>query len=424
MLTRRTLFGATLATSALSLVGCSKGSSSKGGGGDGKTITLFHRWPTEPKNGYFETLVKAFQDANPGVTVKVEKVLNDTYKDKVRVSVGSAQSPDVYFSWSGSFASSLVATGNVMELDDLLSKNSAFKDQFYPSQMAPMQVDGKQVGLPIGMIGKFFFYNKKLMDQHSLAVPTTWEELLDLCEEARKAGLLPISYGAKDQWTIAHWVGTLNQRVLEPDVTKKDYDPKTGEFTDAGYVKALELFKQLFPYMTPNANAVAHQDARDAFIAGKSLLMYLEGAEYNYFTKDFEWGTFNFPSVPDGKGDPKQLTGAPEGFMLAKNSKNAELADKFLEFMLSPEWGTKWTDMTGELSAIKGAVDASSAPEGVKQMAKQIGESTAMTPWLDNAIDQRLVATYLSATQLLIGGKASAEDVMKKVQDTAKQVRG
>jgi len=414
--------GATLAASAIPMVGCSKGSASKGG--DGKTITLFHRWPTEPKNGYFEAMIKAFTEANPDTTVKVEKALNDAYKDKVRVSVGSAQSPDVFFSWSGSFASSLVATGNVQPLDDLLSKKPELKDQFYASQMDPMQVDGKQVGLPIGMIGKFFFYNKKLFAQHGLEVPATWEELIALCEKAKKAGLVPISYAAKDQWTIAHWVGTLNQRVLDPAVTQKDYEPKTGEFTDEGYVKALELFQQLFPFMTPNANAVAHQDARDAFGAGKSALMYLEGAEYNYFPKDFEWGTFNFPSVPNGKGDPKQLTGAPEGFMIAKNSKNPELASKLLEFMMTPEWGQKWTDMTGELSAIKGAVEKSSVPAPVKEMAKVIGESSAMTPWLDNALDQRLVATYLSSTQLLIGGKASAADVMKKVQATAKQVRG
>lgn len=423
MITRRSLFGSGLALAALAggLTGCSKGSAS---GGDGTSITLFHRWPNEPKNGYFDALVAAYKEKHSDVAVKVEKVLNDAYKDKVRVTVGSAQSPDMYFSWSGSFAASLVATGNALELDDLLQQKPELKNQFYESQLKPFQVDGKQVGLPIGMIGKFFFYNKALFSKHNLQVPETWDQLLAVCEKLKAAGVQPISYGSKDQWTIAHWVGTLNQRVLDPAVTKKDYAPKTGEFTDPGYVKALDLFKQLFAYMTPNPNAVAHQDARDAFKAGKSGIMYLEGAEYNYFDKGFEWGTFNFPSVPDGKGDPKQLTGAPEGFMLAKNSKHADDALALFELLFTEEWGQKWTDMTGELSPIKGAVEKSSVPAPVKEMAKVLAESSEMTPWLDNALDQRLVATYLSETQLFIGGKVSAEQVMKKVQATAAQVRG
>lgn len=423
MINRRTLIKAGLAAGGLGvgLTACSKGSGSKA---EGSSITLFHRWPAEPKNGYFEKFVKDFENRNPGTAVKVEKILNDTYKDKVRVTVGSPQSPDVFFSWSGSFASSLVATGNVLELDDMLSRNQGLKNRFYPSQLKPFQFEGKQVGLPIGMIGKFFFYNKKLFKEQGVDVPKTWEELLQICRKFQSAGIIPISYGAKDQWTIAHYVGTLNQRIVDPTVIKRDYNPETGEFTDEGYVTALETFKQLFPYMTKNPNAVAHQTARDNFKASKAAIMYLEGAEYNYFDEGFDWGTFNFPSVSSGKGDPNQLTGAPEGFMIAKNSKSLEIAESILSLLFTDEWGTKWTDMTGELSALKGAVDKSSAPDSVKEMANVIANSSEMTPWLDNALDQRLVATYLSETQLFIGGAKSAQDVMKSVRETAKQVRG
>lgn len=230
----------------------------------------------EPKNGYFESLVKKFTAANPGISVKIDKVINDTYKDKVRVSVGSPQAPDVFFSWSGSFAASLVATGNVLELDDILTKDAAFKSQFVANQLPPFQVGGKQVGLPIGMIGKFWFFNKKLFADRGVTPPQTWQEVLDAAAKFKAAGILPIAYGSRDQWTIAHYVGTLNQRILDPAVTKKDYEPKTGEFTDPGYVDALQRFADLLPYMTPTPNAVAHQQARDGFIAGKAAMMYLE----------------------------------------------------------------------------------------------------------------------------------------------------
>ena len=421
-----------LGTAAVAVAGgvaaCSSasgGSTAATGAGATTELTLFHRWPMEPKNGYFESLVKKFTAANPGISVKIDKVINDTYKDKVRVSVGSPQAPDVFFSWSGSFAASLVATGNVLELDDILTKDAAFKSQFVANQLPPFQVGGKQVGLPIGMIGKFWFYNKKLFADQGVTPPQTWQELVDAAAKFKAAGILPIAYGSKDQWTIAHYVGTLNQRILDPAVTKKDYEPKTGEFTDPGYVDALQRFADLLPYMTPTPNAVAHQQARDGFIAGKAAMMYLEGAEYDYFKgSSLEWGTFNFPSMPGGKGDQSQLTGAPEGFMIAKNSKHPEEAVKLFKFLLSEAMGVEWTNQTGELTAIKGGVDRSSAPDSVKEMANNIAASSEMTPWLDNALDQRLVSTYLSETQLLLGVQKTPTDVMQAVQATAKKVRG
>ena len=427
MLTRRTfMLGTAAAALTVGVTACSSSDDSASTGSGAKTeITLFHRWPTEPKNGYFEQLVTKFTDANPTISVKVDKVVNDTYKDKVRVSVGSQQSPDVFFSWSGSFATSLVATGNVLELDDILAKDAAFKAQFVANQLPPFQVGGKQVGLPIGMISKFFFYNKALFTAQGLTPPTTWQELLDAAAKFKAAGVLPISYGSKDQWTIAHYVGTLNQRIVDPAVTAKDYEPTTGEFTDPGYVDALQRFADLLPFMTPTPNAVGHQQARDAFIAGKAAMMYLEGAEYDYFKDtNLEWGTFNFPSVPAGKGDQSQLTGAPEGFMIAKNSKHPDEALKLVKFLFSETMGVEWTNQTGELSAITGAVAKSDAPDAVKDMATNISKSSDMTPWLDNALDQRLVATYLTETQLLLGGEKSPEQVMQQVQATAKQVRG
>ncbi|AZZ38620.1 sugar ABC transporter substrate-binding protein [Acidipropionibacterium jensenii] len=408
------------ATGALSACGGFGGSS--GGDDGGKTqLTLFHRWPNEPNKSYFTKLVKDFEAKYPNIAVKVDAVLNDTYKDKVRVTVGSANAPDVFFSFSGSFASSLVDTGNVMDLTDF---TKTLSPTIIANQLEPFQVDGKQMGLPITMNGKVFFYNKKIFNQHGIQTPTTWEELLQACKTLKSAGVTPISYGSKEGWTVAHYVGTLNQRVLPAATILADADPKKGKFTDPGYVTALNFFKELFPYMTANPNAVDHQHARDAWLAGKTAMAYLETSEWSYITdKSFQWGTFDFPSVPDGKGDQKGLTGAPEGFMISAKTKHADEAKKFLGFMLSLDESVAWTNRSGYLSPVTGAVDKSNAPTGVKALGHEIAQASQMTPWLDDFLDQRLVSTYLAQGQSFIGGKITAEQVMAAVQKTAAQVR-
>lgn len=399
--------------------------SASGNEADGPvTIEFFHRWPNEPKHTYFTELVAEFEKQNPDIKVETENVLNDAYKDKVKVVAGSSDAPDVLFSWSGSFLEELVQAGDIMDLDSWLEENPDIRDRFYPSQLTPFEIDGGQYALPVDMQAKLFFYNKDVFEKLGLEAPTTWDEFLTVLDTIKKSGTTPIEFGAKEQWTIAHYIGTLNQRVLPQKVFDADQDPAKGTFQNAGYTTALERFAQLTKYMNPDMTAIGHEAARNAWIAGDAPIMYLQGSEVNYFQDvDFPYGTFNFPSVAGGDGDPKQLTGAPEGFAVSAKTKHPKEALRFLDFMLSKANGTAFTEKTGELSAVKGAVADSTAPEILKSIADQIVSASSMTPWLDNAYDPQIVSSYLSQTQMLLGGQQTPEGVMDEVRATAKRVR-
>ncbi len=417
---------AALAVTALALPLAACGAESGGAGASEGQVELnfFHRWPNEPKNSYFADLVAEFEKANDDIKVNVESVLNDAYKDKVKVVAGSANAPDVLFTWSGSFAEELVKSDALLDLGPWLDENTELRDSFYESQLGPFQVDGAQYALPIGMHSKLFFYNKDVFDELGLEAPSTWDEFVDVLQELEDAGHTPIEYGAQEQWTIAHYVGTLNQRVVDPEVFAADQDPAKGEFTDPGYVEALERFQELAEYMNDDMTAVTHEIARNAWIAGEAPIMYMQSSEVGYFgDAQFEYGTFNFPAVDGGKGDPNELTGAPEGFAISKTTEHPEEAQRFLEFMLSKQNGVAYTEATGELSAVQGAVEESDAPAISKELAQGIVDASAMTTWLDNAYDPQIVQAYLAETQLMLSGQQTPEGVMKAVQEAAERVR-
>ena len=176
--------------------------------------------------------------------------------------------------------------------------------------------------------------------------------------------------------------------------------------------------------MNQDMTAVTHEVARNAWIAGEAPIMYLQSAEVGYLDDvDFEYGTFNFPTVDGGLGDAGQLTGAPEGFVISKNTEHPEEAKRFVEFLLSKANGIAYTEETGELSAVQGAVEESDAPAITKELAEGIVNATSMTTWLDNAYDPQIVAAYLTQTQLMLGGQQTPEGVMKAVQEAAALVR-
>lgn len=334
---------------------------------DKVTVNFFHRWPNEPKNSYINSLIDEFEAANPDIDIVADCVLNDSYKEKIRVLVSTDALPDVFFSWSGVFGENLTRSGRVLALDDVMARDSEWSSQIVEGQWAPFNYNGKQYGAPWSMDGKAFFYNVDVFNELGIEIPTTLNELYAVCEKLKENGYdEPISAGFSAPWAVSHYLGTICQRVVDPEVLAKDYTGG-GDFSDPAYIEALNIFKKLGEYMTSDPCSVDHEFARNAFIMGVSPMCYMQLAEMKYMRDDEElnYAFFNFPAVEDGKGDPGQLTGAPEGMMISATAKPEvqEAAIKFMEFVISKEGGHRMIAECGEISCVKGAWDETNCDE-------------------------------------------------------------
>ncbi|MEA4897310.1 MAG: extracellular solute-binding protein [Christensenellaceae bacterium] len=389
------------------------------------TLTFFHRWPNEPKGPYMDQVVAAFEAANPNIDiVLIDPVLNDSYKEKIRVLVGSSEIPDVFMSWSGSFGRNLVKSGRVLALDDMIAADPDWAAQITESQWGPFNYDGKQYGIPWSMDGKVFFYNKTEFDRLGLAEPNTWDEFIAVLDALKAAGHeRPLSEGFSAEWAVSHYMGTLVQRMVDPAVVAKDYALE-GDFSDPGYIAMLNRFADLKQYMTEDPCSVDHTYARNAFIDQEGMLCYMQLAEIKYLADgaDFEYSFFDMPALPDGKGDPDELTGAPEGMMISAECKHPEAAQAFVKFFINQENGSLMTKMTGELSCVKGAVNAQtvSSPKQLEAV-ELILKSSGTTLWQDNALDATVASAFMKGGQLLLTGDMTPEQVMEGVQVAAKE---
>ena len=390
---------------------------------DKVTVNFFHRWPNEPKNSYINSLIDEFEAANPDIDIVSDCVLNDSYKEKIRVLVSTDALPDVFFSWSGVFGENLTRSGRVLPLDDVMARDSEWSSQIVEGQWAPFNYNGKQYGTPWSMDGKAFFYNVDVFNELGIEIPTTLNELYAVCEKLKENGYdEPISAGFSAPWAVSHYLGTLCQRVVDPEVLAKDYTGG-GDFTDPGYIEALNIFKKLGEYMTSDPCSVDHEFARNAFIMGVSPMCYMQLAEMKYMRDDEElnYAFFNFPAVEDGKGDPGQLTGAPEGMMISATAKPEvqEAAIKFMEFVISKEGGHRMIAECGEISCVKGAWDETNCDEKQLEAIDLILAATEPAVWQDCATEATIANAFMAGGQLLLTGDMTAEDVMASVQTAA-----
>ncbi len=401
------------------------GSTQAASGGEKKVIKLFHRFPDDPANSFIEKKVAEYEAAHPDIDIEITSAQNQPYKEKIKVVVGSDQAPDIFFSWGGEFSERFIRENLILNLNPYLEKDAKWKDSLLDTQMVEYTADdGMVYGVPFRLDGKLFFYNKDIFKKEGLEIPKTWDEFIAVCDKLKADGITPIAEGNQDQWPACHYVGTLNQMLVADDVRAKDYNPKTGEFTDPGYEKALEYYQQLVPYMNAGVNGQTHDMARLGFTQGQTAMLYAELVEITNVKQenaDLNWGMFNFPVVK-GSGNPDLLTGSPEGFVISSKTKYPDECVEFLKWFLGPEVGAQQAEDVGWFNASKG-VDAGLKDQSLIDAYKAISSAKEMGPWFDSSLYSTVCDTYLTAISDITNGDVTPKEAMEKVQKTAKEAQ-
>jgi raffinose/stachyose/melibiose transport system substrate-binding protein len=412
---------------ALVITGCSSSTSSNEDDSDKIVLKFLHKWPQPEYAPYFEEVVKEFETQNPEIKIKMEAIADEPIKDKLRVILGGSEVPDIMFSWSGEFARKFVRADAALDLTPYLEEDAAWKESFIPASLQPFSSDGKNYGIPLRFNGKFFVYNKEIFDKYGLDAPKTWDEFLDILDTLKEEGETPLMLGNESPWAAIHYLTGLNQKMVDQEVRMNDYNPRSGEFTDPGYVKAMEMLAELNEkgYFMDNVNSSSHDMVKQMFFAGKGAMFYVELEEFQDVENALKgnWGFFPMPSIADGNGSQNYITGAPDGFIVSSKSKHPKEAVEFLKFLTSKENSLKLVKDIGWPSPIEGATNPDTALKQVAEGVDYMKQAEGMAEWLDTDVHAKVADVYLSNIQLLLDGSKSPEEIIKEVQDVAKQVQ-
>ncbi len=399
-------------------------------GGDGVKLTFLHRWPQEPYATFFQEVVADFEASHPGVKIDIQTVSNNPFKEKIKVIVGTDEAPDVFFTWPGEFTNRFIREGLIYDLTKEM--NEGWIDDFVLSQLEPFMYKGGIYGTPFRVDGKVFAYNKKIFKEVGVDVPETWDEFLEVCQKIKDAGYIPIAFGNISPWAVSHYIGTLNQKIVGAPI-KDAYDPAIGDFSDPGFVRALKEYQKLIPFFNDNPNTVKHGESQISFFIGRKAAMhYIEVVELPGIDREAkeandpafidDYGLFQFPVIPWGKGDQSQLTGYPEGFVVSANSKHPAEAVEFLKYLTGRTVGEKEAKELGFLNGIKNIVGPGDMDPSYYDAAQIVLNSTSMVNWLDSGMHAQVTNMYLSELQRLTDGQATPEEVMANVSKVAKEV--
>lgn len=352
---------AAVAVSAL-LASCAPSSDSGGTSGDGATaeasgeeatVTVWS-WRTEDVAAY-ERIFDAFEEEHPNITVEFEAFKNTEYNQLLTTGLAADGGPDVAQLRAYGQLQPLIESGNLLPLDDVEGL-----DEFDPTVLAGAtgKADGQVYGVPFAVQTLQVFYNKQIFADNDLEVPETYEEMLEVAESLKTAGVTPFSVGAKDAWTLPMLADTFGsaryggadfeQALLAGDKT----------LTDPDYVASLALLPELQPYMPDDVVGVPYTDAQVLFSSGQAAMFPGGSFELGFFQKqnpDLDLGVFQVPP-PEGSVLPEAVTpGYADGsFGVSSKAASPEAAKELVAWMATEEFGQLFTDELVQLSPVPG----------------------------------------------------------------------
>ncbi|MCH4238934.1 MAG: extracellular solute-binding protein [Oscillospiraceae bacterium] len=156
----------------------------------------------EPVTG---KIIKAFEQANPNITVQIQGNDKDAHVNKMKLDAQSGELPDIFW-MDSSVAPQLNSSGVLLDLSDFLKAYPAVNTALSENMKAASRSsDGKQYGLPYQSLVTGFWYNKAVFKRVGIDAPkngTTYDELIKMVKALHTKGIIPIAQGAKDAYSV------------------------------------------------------------------------------------------------------------------------------------------------------------------------------------------------------------------------------
>lgn len=428
---RQLLLGAVASAPLFALTACGSGGGRRTGGSSGLSAWALTGGP----EAVYRSTFAAWNKANPDHKFSVQYFANDSFKQKIRTSVGSGNGPTLIYSWAGGTLKDYVASKEVVDLTD---KIPSLSKRVIPSVLDVGKVDGKVYAVPNNNSQPvLFYYNKKLFKKHGVQVPKTFGDLLAAVKTFKAKGVLPIALAGQSQWPELMWIEYLVDRVGGPAPFKKVFDQQKGAWSDPTFEKAFAKLKQLIDagaFGDKFGSVVADNNADAALVHTDKAAMLLQGNwVYTTFTTDAaKWvndgnlGWFAFPSVEGGAGDPTNIYGNPANYFSVSAKASAEeqkQAAKFLDqYNLNEAASQKLIDM-GLIPAVQ-HIDSKLAQSKDKDFlqfnyAMVTGAKNFQLSW-DQALSDAQAQTLLSKLSAFFLGQATAKDFITAMNGTIK----
>jgi multiple sugar transport system substrate-binding protein len=235
--------------------------------GEEVEITFYHTMGANLR-AVLDKYVAEFNKIYPNIkVVHSQEGGYDDVRDKISKQLTVGQQPNIAYCYPDHVALYNL-TGGVVTLDNLIASTTEvttangkdilglteaqvndFIDAYYD--------EGKQFGdglmytLPLSKSTEVLYYNKTFFEKNNLSVPTTWDEMEEVCKKilAIDPNCIPLGYDSEANWFItmceqnkSPYTSATGDHFLFDNDTNRAFVKKFSEWHKKGYVTTQEIY--------------------------------------------------------------------------------------------------------------------------------------------------------------------------------------
>ena len=317
-------------------------------------LTLWSHWADQQaKVDFVESAARAFEEANPGVTINITWYQKEPLYAALKTALTAGQGPDIFYAETDQ--TEYMQNGLVLDLSDKLNW-----DAIEPWAQDVWGYEGGVYGFPLEAWTVETYVNESMLSDMGIEMPVEGAEgqaFVDAVAKIAEADATPMAQGVGDR---PYPGAFLTHEILVKKLGTDDYESllkgEGVEWTDPRVREALEYAKSIidagaFPasfssiklgeahrYFHTQPGAAMLQ--MGSFYPSRAFASPDEGGEPN----DFALGIVNGPIPPDAACPSCKTIAVGGSYVVNAASENPERAANFLNSMATPEMGNAWLE--------------------------------------------------------------------------------
>ena len=240
------------------------------GGYDGSAVTInFYHTMGEPLRAVLDAFIVEFNKLYPNITVVHEQVGGyEDVRDQIKTELTVGNQPNIAYCYPDHVALYNVARA-VVTLDDLIASQIEVTREDGTKEILGLTAeqqadfiegyyeegkefgDGKMYTLPFSKSTEVLYYNKTFFEEHELKVPTTWDEMEQVCEQIKAIDkdCIPLGYDSESNWFItmceqlgSDYTSASGEHYLFDNAENKAFVKRFREWYQKEYVTTQEIY--------------------------------------------------------------------------------------------------------------------------------------------------------------------------------------
>lgn len=370
-------------------------------------------------------IIKRFEESNHGIKIE-SMTMRNWYQLMYTLNkdLPTDAAPDVFHTCGGGALEELVDAGLVYDLTGELDRG--WKKEFYPASLAPLSFKGRNYAVPLEQGCIFVWYNKRIFKDLGLSIPGTFDDMLHICRELRKNGIIPFAVGNGERWPGAFFFSHLFHRIGGSEVFVCDFTraPNYKEIRES-FIEAASKLLELVEAgaFADDCNTTDYYNQRMMFVQRKAAMQVNGNRLLDYLKAEGpeiidELDIFPFPAVTGGKGKTSSLFGGSLAtYAVSARSRHKDEAVLFLRALTDKTAAKEVIHSMGDIPA-PGHVPLSEYPSELHaRMAGELSRADNLQVHYFKYLPAHPAGVYLNVVAGLFEKAITPEEAFSTVEE-------